>query len=82
MSHHQAHRHALRMHRLVRPAMYADGKRPSFEAAYARAARRYKFGVGRFPIYAFKDELVYRVRALDASGGADEVPADSIQNGA
>jgi hypothetical protein len=83
MSHHHAHHHvhhALRMHRLVRPAIYAGGKRPSFQAAYARAARRYKFGVGRFPIYAFKNDLVYRVRSLDASGSGNEVPADDIQN--
>lgn len=82
MPHHHHHHHALRMHRLVRPAIYA-GKRPSFEAAYARAARRYKFGVGVYPIYAFKNDLVYRVRALGqhASGSGNEVPASSIQNG-
>jgi hypothetical protein len=78
MSHHH---HAPGMHRLVRPAIYSGGKRPSFHAAYARAARRYKFGIGRFPIYAFKNDLVYRIRALDVDGSGDEVPADSIQNG-
>lgn len=63
--------------------MYAGAKRPSFEGAYARAARRYKFKEGVFPIYAFRNDMVYRVRSLDAaaSGSGNEVPAASIQNG-
>lgn len=68
------------MHSLVRPQIYA-GKRPSFEAAYARAARRYKFGVGVFPIYAFKNDLVYRVHGTGKDASGSEVPANSIQNG-
>jgi len=61
--------------------MYATAdKRPTFEGAYARAARRYKIGVGVFPGYAWKNDLVYRIRAVDDADSGQEVPANSIQN--
>jgi hypothetical protein len=76
--HHHAH-HAL--HKLLRPALYAANKRPSFAAAYARAARRYQFGPGIYPTFVNRNNLVYRIRAADDPGAGQEVPADSIQNG-
>jgi hypothetical protein len=69
------------MHKFVRPAIYAANKRPTFEGAYARAARRYKIGLGVFPIYVARNNLVYRVTAVDSPNSGHEVPANSIQNG-
>lgn len=88
-SHHHPHGHhdhqarnSLRMFKLHRPPMYATAdKRPTFEGAYARAARRYKIGLGVFPGYCFKNDLVYRIRAVDDPDSGHEVPANSIQNG-
>jgi hypothetical protein len=36
----------MSLQRLVKPSLYAGNNRPSFAAAYARAARRYKFNIG------------------------------------
>lgn len=71
------------LQRLVRPSIYAGAKRPSFAAAYARAARRYKFNIGVFPTWAYRKDTnaVFRVLDVDNIDDGTEVPADSIQNG-
>jgi hypothetical protein len=53
-------------------------KKPSFQAAYARAVRRYKPGPGKFATYAFRDNQVVKINA--ASDTTHEVPAESVQN--
>lgn len=79
---HHANHSTTKMHSLMRPAMYATAdKRPTFEGAYARAARRYKIGLGVFPIYVFRDNKVFRVQAVNEPDAGHEVPANSIQNG-
>ncbi|KAI0638655.1 acid protease [Trametes polyzona] len=71
----------MKLHQLVRPEIYKDGKRPSFAAAYARAARRYGFETGRNAGFAKRNNLVVKVKSLDNKETDHEVPADSIQNG-
>lgn len=68
------------LHQLVRPDIYKDS-RPSFYAAYARAARRYGFETGRYAGFAKRNNVVVKVRSLDDKGTDHEVPAESIQNG-
>ena len=65
---------------LLRPEIYQD-KRPSFAAAYARAARRYGFETGQYAGFAKRNNVVVKVRGLEDKGTAHEVPATSIQNG-
>ncbi|KAH9939325.1 acid protease [Epithele typhae] len=67
---------------LLRPACYDDGKRPSFAAAYARAARRYGFEPGRNAGFAKRNNVVVKVKSHADKDTAHEVPAESIQNGA
>ena len=79
--HHHAHHLATAgMHKLLRPAIYAS-TRPTFQGAYARAARRYQFGPGVYPSFLARNNLVYRIAAADDAGAGQEVPAESIQNG-
>ena len=66
---------------LVRPACYKDGKRPSFAAAYARAARRYGFETGRNAGFAKRNNVVVKVKSKHNKEAEHEVPAESIQNG-
>ena len=66
---------------LVRPACYKDGKRPSFAAAYARAARRYGFETGRNAGFAKRNNVVVKVKGKHNKEAEHEVPAESIQNG-
>lgn len=68
-----------RLHQLVRPSIYQDA-RPSFYAAYARAARRYGFETGRYAGFAKRNNVVVKVRGLDDKDTDHEVPAESIQN--
>ena len=65
---------------LMRPAMFKDS-RPSFYAAYARAARRYGFETGRYAGFAKRNDVVVKVRGLQDKSTEHEVPATSIQNG-
>lgn len=67
---------------LVRPARYQGGKRPSFTAAYARAARRYGFEPGRNAGFAKRNNVVVKVKSKHDKDTEHEVPAESIQNGA
>ena len=69
-----------KMQPLVRPACYKDGKRPSFTAAYARAARRYGFETGRNAGFAKRNNVVVRVKGHGNKDTAHEVPAESFQN--
>ncbi|KAJ3556878.1 hypothetical protein NM688_g1778 [Phlebia brevispora] len=64
---------------LLRPDIYKD-KRPSFYAAYARAARRYGFESGQYAGFAKRNNVVVKVRGLEDKGTDHEVPATSIQN--
>ncbi|KAI0737753.1 acid protease [Daedaleopsis nitida] len=70
-----------KMQPLVRPARYQGGKRPSFYAAYARAARRYGFETGRNAGFAKRNNVVVKVKSKHDKDTAHEVPAESIQNG-
>ena len=65
---------------LMRPALFKDS-RPSFYAAYARAARRYGFETGRYAGFAKRNDVVVKVRGLQDKSTEHEVPATSIQNG-
>ena len=65
---------------LIRPAQY-QGKRPSFQAAYARAARRYGFETGRNAGFAKRNNVVVKVKSKHNKETQHEVPANSIQNG-
>ena len=69
------------MQPLVRPARYQGGKRPSFYAAYARAARRYGFETGRNAGFAKRNNVVVKVKSKHDKDTQHEVPAESIQNG-
>lgn len=69
----------MKLHALARPDVYKD-KRPSFYAAYARAARRYGFEAGRYTGFAMRNNAVVKVRG-DNKDTEHEVPAESIQNG-
>lgn len=69
-----------RLHHLVRPHRYRSGYRPSFYAAYARAAKRYGFEAGKYGGFAFRNNAVVKVRSLQDKGTDHEVPAESIQN--
>ena len=66
---------------LVRPEHY-KGKRPSFQAAYARAANRYGFETGRNAGFAKRNGVVVKVKSKHDQDTKHEVPATSIQNGA
>ena len=70
-----------KMQPLVRPARYQGGKRPSFYAAYARAARRYGFETGRNAGFAKRNNVVVKVKSKHNKEAEHEVPAESIQNG-
>lgn len=65
---------------LVRPEHY-QGKRPSFQAAYARAANRYGFETGRNAGFAKRNGVVVKVKSKADKDTKHEVPATSIQNG-
>jgi hypothetical protein len=65
---------------LSRPEIYKE-KRPSFYAAYARAARRYGFDTGRYAGFAKRNNVVVKVKGLENKETDHEVPAESIQNG-
>ncbi|OCH94481.1 acid protease [Obba rivulosa] len=60
---------------LKRPAMYPPGKGPSFQAAYARAARRYGFEPGKYAGYAKRNNVVVKVKSKDDKATEHEVPA-------
>ena len=65
---------------MLRPAMFKD-TRPSFYAAYARAARRYGFEPKRYTGFAKCNNRVVKVRGQEDKSTEHEVPAESIQNG-
>ena len=69
-----------KMQPLIRPAHW-QGKRPSFKAAYARAALRYGFGPGRNAGFAKRNNVVVKVKSKHDKDTQHEVPAESIQNG-
>ncbi|KAH9854865.1 acid protease [Lenzites betulinus] len=71
----------MKLHHLVRPHIYKDGRRPSFAAAYARAARRYGFEAGRNAGFAKRNNVVVKVKSKHNKETDHEVPAESIQNG-
>ncbi|KAI9057680.1 acid protease, partial [Trametes sanguinea] len=71
----------MKLHQLVRPDKYKGGKRPSFAAAYARAARRYGFETGRNAGFAKRNNVVVKVKGKHDKDTEHEVPAESIQNG-
>ncbi|KAL7282768.1 hypothetical protein ACG7TL_004244 [Trametes sanguinea] len=71
----------MKLHQLVRPEKYKGGKRPSFAAAYARAARRYGFETGRNAGFAKRNNIVVKVKGKHDKDTEHEVPAESIQNG-
>ncbi|KAI0677724.1 acid protease [Trametes maxima] len=71
----------MTLHKLVRPEIYKGGKRPSFAAAYARAARRYGFDTGRNAGFAKRNNVVVKVKGKHDKDTDHEVPAESIQNG-
>ena len=64
----------------TRPAKYKES-RPSFTAAYARAARRYGFETGKYAGFAKRNNVVVKVKGLENKETDHEVPAESIQNG-
>lgn len=68
-----------KLNKLVRPAKYQDGKRPSLHAAYARAARRYGFEATTFTTFAKRNNVVVKVKGVEKETD-HEVPAESIQN--
>lgn len=70
----------LKLHPLVRPDIWKD-KRPSFHAAYARAARRYGFETGTYAGFVKKNDIVVKVKGHQDKDVEHEVPAESIQNG-
>ncbi|KAI0658656.1 acid protease [Cubamyces menziesii] len=70
----------MKLHQLVRPEIYKGGKRPSFAAAYARAARRYGFETGRNAGFAKRNNVVVKVKSKHNKDTEHEVPAESIQN--
>ena len=65
---------------LVRPDIWKD-KRPSFNSAYARAARRYGFETGAYAGFAKRNDIVVKVKGHKDKEVEHEVPAESIQNG-
>ncbi|KAI0340842.1 acid protease [Trametopsis cervina] len=69
-----------RMYQLVRPACYQD-QRPSFYAAYARAARRYGFDAGRYAGFCKRNNVVVKLKTHGLQDIDHEVPAESVQNG-
>lgn len=71
----------MKLHQLVRPDIYKNGNRPSFAAAYARAARRYGFETGRNAGFAKRNNVVVKVKGKHDKDTDHEVPAESIQNG-
>ncbi|EIW61844.1 acid protease [Trametes versicolor FP-101664 SS1] len=71
----------MKLHQLVRPEIYKNGKRPAFSAAYARAARRYGFETGRNAGFAKRNNVVVKVKSKHDQDTDHEVPAESIQNG-
>ncbi|KAI8989890.1 aspartic peptidase domain-containing protein, partial [Trametes punicea] len=71
----------MKLHQLIRPEKYKGGNRPSFAAAYARAARRYGFETGRNAGFAKRNNVVVKVKGRHHKDTAHEVPAQGIQNG-
>ena len=71
-----------RLHHLVRPHRFRSGYRPSFYAAYARAARRWQFEASKYGSFAFRQGMVVKVRSMRDNSTDHEVPAEAIQNGA
>lgn len=71
----------LRLHHLTRPDRFRSGYRPSFYAAYARAARRYQFEASKYGSFAFRNNVVVKVRGMLDNATDHEVPAEAIQNG-
>ena len=69
-----------KLHSLIRPEIYKDS-RPSFHAAYARAARRYGFQTGTYTSFVMKNNVVVKVKGHANKDTEHEVPAESIQNG-
>ncbi|CDO77214.1 hypothetical protein BN946_scf184747.g27 [Trametes cinnabarina] len=70
----------MKLHPLVRPDKYKGENRPSFAAAYARAARRYGFEAGRSTGFVKRNNVVVKVKGKDDKNTEHEVPAESIQN--
>jgi hypothetical protein len=70
-----------RMHQLLCPECYKD-RRPSFYAAYARAARRYGFEAGRYAGFCKRNNVVVKLKSRRERDPDHEVPAESVQNGA
>ena len=71
-----------RLHHLMRPDRFAPGYRPSFYAAYARAARRWRFEASKYGSFAYRRGMVVKVRSMRDNSTDHEVPAEAIQNGA
>ena len=71
-----------RLHHLARPDRFRSGYRPSFYAAYARAARRWQFEASKYGSFAFRQGVVVKVRSMRDNSTDHEVPAEAIQNGA
>ena len=69
-----------RLHHLVFPECYSR-KRPSFYAAYARAARRYGFEGGRYVGFCTRNNVIVKLKGRRDRDVDHEVPAESIQNG-
>ncbi|KAH9833813.1 acid protease [Rhodofomes roseus] len=70
----------LRLHHLSRPDRFRSGYRPSFYAAYARAARRYQFEASKYGSFAYRKNAVVKVRGMFDNATDHEVPAEAIQN--
>lgn len=76
------HASSQQLHKLIRPARYPTASdRPSFYAAYARAARRYGFETGKYAGFAKRGNVVVKVKGLQNKDTDHEVPAESIQSG-
>lgn len=71
-----------RLHHLARPDRFRSGYRPSFHAAYARAARRWQFEASKYGSFAFRKGVVVKVRSMRDNSTDHEVHANDIQNGA
>ncbi|KAH9927330.1 acid protease [Fomitopsis serialis] len=71
----------MRLHHLSRPDRFRSGYRPSFYAAYARAAKRYRFEASKYGSFAYRKNVVVKVRSMNDNSTDHEVPAEAIQNG-
>ncbi|KZT70306.1 hypothetical protein DAEQUDRAFT_216723 [Daedalea quercina L-15889] len=69
-----------RLHHLLRPDRFRAGYRPSFYAAYARAARRWQFEASKYGSFAYRNNVVVKVRSMRDNSTDHEVPAEAIQN--